>query len=135
MAREMSKARKDATTKGTQGQYSLTRYVLTGAGLGLYFGLFFTPVREPNLLTPFLLGAAGALVMTLLTLRRPEARNSRALARYALGAWVGLTLALLVLEGRHPVYDAAGKVGVTLFTAAAGAAAGAWYARRAGEEA
>lgn len=128
MARE-----KNRTTDKPERQYSLSRYVFTGAGLGLYFGLFFRPVRQPNLLTPLLLGAAGALVMTLLTLRRPEAREPRTLARYALGAWLGLTLALLVLEGRHLVYDAAGKVGMTLFTTAAGAAAGAWYARRAGE--
>lgn len=126
---------KNRTTEESERQYSLSRYVLTGAGLGLYFGLFFQPVREPNLFTPLLLGAAGALVITLLTLRRPEAREPRTLARYALGAWLGLTLALLVLEGRHLVYDAAGKVGVTLFTTAAGAVAGAWYAHRAGEEA
>lgn len=129
MARKKSK-----TARESGREHSLIRYLLTGAGLGLYFGLFFTPAREPNLLTPFLLGTAGALVMTLLTLRRPEARAPRVLARYALGAWLGLTLALLVLEGRHPVYDAAGKAGVALFTTAAGAGAGAWYAHRAGEE-
>lgn len=135
MARKKNKTTKVATTKDKGPQYSLTRYVLTGAGLGLYFGLFFQPVREPYLFTPLLLGSAGALVMTLLALRRPEARKPRALARYALGAWLGLTLALLVLEGRHPIYNVAGKAGVTLFTTAAGAAAGAWYARRAAEQA
>lgn len=111
-------------------QYSLSRYVLTGAALGLYFGLFFQPVREPNLLTAFGLGLVAALVMTLLKLRDPKSRSPQALLRYGISSWLALTLALLVLEARHPVYDAAGKAGVTLFTTAAGAVAGVVYARR-----
>lgn len=111
----------------------LGRYVLTGAGLGLYFGLFFQPLREPNLLTPPVLGFVAALLMTLLTLRRPEARSLPAALRYGLRAWLGLTLALLLLEARHPVYGAAGKAGVTVFMTVMGAAAGVLYAWRDGK--
>lgn len=120
--------------KASEAQYSLQRVVLTGGALGLYFGLFFRPVREPNLLTPLLLGSLAALVMTLLNLRREEARTLRATVRYALGAWLALTLALLALEGRHPVYDVAGKIGVTLYTTLAGALAGLWYGYRQKEQ-
>ena len=113
-------------------QYGLSRYVLTGAALGLYFGLFFQPVREPNLLTAFGLGLVAALVMTLLKLRDPQSRSPQALLRYGIVSWLSLTLALLVLEARHVVYAAAGKAGVALFTTAAGAVAGFIYARRDG---
>jgi hypothetical protein len=113
-----------------QPKYSMSRYVLTGAGLGLYFGLFFQPVREPSLTTALTLGAGAALLLTLLNLRRPEGRALGSALRYGLGAWVALTLTLLVLEGRHSFYAAAGKVGVTLFTTAAGAVAGYLYGWR-----
>ncbi len=115
--------------------YGMRRYVLTGAGLGLYFGLFFQPVREPNLLLPLVLGIVGALLMTLLSLRRPEARSLRAAARYGFAAWAALTLTLLALEGRHPVFNVAGKPGVALFTTAMGALGGYLYGRRSREQA
>ena len=126
----MAQKKKRKRTEKTNGRVSLQRALVTGAGLGLYFGLFFRPVREPNLLMALGLGLVAALVMTLLNLRREEGRAPRALARYALGAWLLLTLALLVLEGRHLVHDVAGRTGVTIYTTAAGALAGAWYARR-----
>lgn len=129
----MAQPKKTRQHKATAAQYRLQRAVITGAGLGLYFGLFFRPVREPNLLTALGLGLIGAMVMTLLNLRRKEGRTPKALARYALGAWLVLTLTLLALEGRHPVHDAAGKIGVTLYTTVAGAIAGALYARRQSE--
>jgi hypothetical protein len=121
-------------SKQQQKQQKLRQYILTGAALGLYFGLFFRPARSPNLVTVLWLSLLSALVLTLLRLRRPEARSLPALLRYGARAWLGFALALAVLEGRHPVYDVAGRVGVTIFTAAAGAVAGWWYARRAGEE-
>lgn len=126
----MAQKKKAKRRQGAKAQSSLQRAVLTGGALGLYFGLFFRPVREPNLLTPLLLGTLAALAMTLLNLRRAEARSPGAMARYALGAWLALTLALLVLEGRHPAYGLAGRIGVTVYTTAAGAIAGWWYARR-----
>lgn len=126
----MAQPKKAEQRKASGEQNSLQRAALTGGALGLYFGLFFRPVREPNLLTPLLLGVLAALVMTLLNLRRKEARSLGATARYALGAWLGFTLALLALEGRHPVYDVAGKIGVTIYTVVAGALAGLWYGYR-----
>lgn len=117
-------------SKREAAQHSLHRYVLTGAGLGLYFGLFFQPARAMNLSVPFTLGVVGALLMVLLNLRRPEGRSLRAALRHGLWSWLALTLTLLVLEARHPVYDAAGRTGTALFTAAAGALAGFVYARR-----
>jgi hypothetical protein len=115
-------------------QQKLRQYILTGAALGLYFGLFFRPARSPNLVTVLWLSLLSALVMTLLRLRRPEARSLSTLLRYGASAWLGFALALGVLEARHPVYDVAGRAGVTVFTAVAGAVAGWWYARRAGEK-
>lgn len=121
-----------AQQRKTMGQqkYGMGRYLLTGAGLGLYFGLFFQPVREPSLMMALILGTGGALLLTLLNLRKPEARALGPTLRYGLGAWAALTLTLLVLEGRHIAYGVAGKLGATLFTTAAGALAGYIYGRR-----
>lgn len=126
----MAQPKKTERRKASGKQNSLQRAVLTGGALGLYFGLFFRPVREPNLLTPLILGVLAAFVMTLLNLRRKEARNVGATARYAFSAWLGFTLALLVLEGRHPIHDVAGRIGVTIYTVLAGALAGLWYGYR-----
>ena len=54
----MARKRKSQTTKMSR----LQRYLFSGAAVGLYFGLFFTPVREPNFTQPFLLGAAAAVI-------------------------------------------------------------------------
>ena len=51
-------------TKKVTGPGLLTRYALTGGALGLYFGLFFRPARQPNLLVVLGLAILITLVMT-----------------------------------------------------------------------
>jgi hypothetical protein len=51
--------------KQTMNEVAL-RYGLTGGALGLYFGLFFRPVREPSLWLVVVLAALVALVMLLI---------------------------------------------------------------------
>lgn len=105
----------------------LTRYVLTGAGLGLYFGFFFRPAREPNVWFALLLAVVVAVVMTAI-----EAWQKRPLSwkllKTAVANFVKAFLFLLLLELRHPVYDYGGKVAVTIFMTVMGALAGLGYA-------
>ena len=114
------------TKKMTRKQL-LTRYALTGGAIGLYFGLFFRPARQPNLL--FVLGLAIliTLVMTGIKLYR-ERPSLGALLKSAAATFIKAALFLILLELRHPVYDFGGKVAVTIFMTLMGTATGLWYA-------
>ncbi|HSM56283.1 MAG TPA: hypothetical protein VK879_09025 [Candidatus Sulfomarinibacteraceae bacterium] len=124
----MSNKQQEPPTFGARG--SLRRYVLTGAALGLYFGLFFRPVRQPSLLFVVQLSLAAALLMTMLQLRHREKRSIGKLLPYFLRAWAGFALLLAMLEGRHFFYDLGGRPIVTLFTLLYGAGLGLFYAAR-----
>ena len=107
----------------------LRQYVLAGAGLGLYFGLFFRPAREPN----FAVGVALALLATavfivpaLLKKDRPPLGD---LGRTAVTTFIKFAFILALLESRHYVYDLGGKWLVTIFTTLLGADAGWWLAQ------
>ena len=130
----MAMAAKERGKKEGQSQNSAAarrqRYILTGAALGLYFGLFFRPAREgPSLLVIIGLSLLSALLMTLLRLRHPEERAPGKLLRYGLKTWVTFALFLAMLEGRHLAHDLGGRVATTLFTTVSGAGVGLWYAR------
>lgn len=123
-------------TKKMTGNQLLTRYALTGGALGFYFGFFFRPARQPNLL--FVLGLALliTLVMTGIKLYR-ERPSLPDLLKSAAGTFLKAILFLILLELRHPVYDYGGRMAVTIFMTLMGVLAGLWYAydqmRRRGE--
>lgn len=120
--KERDKGEQDSATARRQ------RVVLAGAALGLYFGLFFRPVRQgPSLLVIVGLSLLSALLMTALRLRHPEKRAPRHLLRYGLATWVTFALFLAMLEGRHLAYDLGGRTATTLFTTLSGAGLGLWY--------
>lgn len=116
----------------------LRRYVLTGAALGLYFGYFFRPLREPTVLSSVLLVAGlsllGALVVTLLRLRRLENREAGSLVRYGFSMWLTFALLLAMQEGRHYANALGGRLATIVFTTLVGAGLGWWYARMAEKE-
>jgi membrane associated rhomboid family serine protease len=127
------------TTKGkkqTNGQAvsrEWQRYLLTGAGLGLYFGLFFRPLRDaPSLGLVLGLSLLSALLMTLLQLRNAQQRSLRLLLPYALRTWIAFAFIMAVLEGRHLVHDFGGRAATTIFTTLSGAVGGLVYAWRKG---
>ena len=105
----------------------LTRYALTGGAIGLYFGLFFRPVREPNFGYVLMLALLVAVVMSGLHWwqKRPPLVTMPA---YFATSFVKAALALAMLEGRHLAHDWGGKTAVTIFTVIMGAAAGLWFA-------
>jgi ABC-type Mn2+/Zn2+ transport system permease subunit len=107
------------------------RYVLVGAALGLYFGYFFRPVREPDILSSVLLVAGlsllAALVVTLLRWRRADNQETGSILRYGLGMWLTFALFLVMQEGRHYANALGGRLATMIFTTIAGAALGWWY--------
>ena len=106
---------------------NIWRYVLTGAGLGLYFGFLFRPVREPSLLLAIGLSFLAALVTIVIHMIRQRKLFTRALLVRFFKIWGQVMLGLVVLELRHPVYDLGGKAAVTVMTTAVGVLVGLWY--------
>lgn len=121
--------------KGTVAAGSLSRYLLTGAGLGLYFGLFFRPAREPSVQVVVGLSLVAALAITVLQLRHPEQRHGGRLLRTFLKTSAGFALVLAMLELRHIFYNLGGRAATSLFTTVYGAGLGYVYAKTSGEEA
>lgn len=109
----------------------LRRYLLTGAAVGLYFGYFFRPVREPGLFLVVGLSLLAALVTVgLKAWRFAGAQRPAAvllLQRFVV-TWGQYALALAALEGRHLAYDWGGRLAVVALTTLAGALLGAWLA-------
>lgn len=104
------------------------RYLLTGAALGLYFGLFFRPLRDPSPLLAIELGVLAALVMTVLPLFRGERPSFVTLLKTLGSNFLKYALLLLVLDARHPVYDWGGRTAVSVMTTLVGALGGLWLA-------
>ena len=105
----------------------LTRYALTGGTIGLYFGLFFRPMREANYGYALVLAAVVAVVMTGLHVWRKRPSFSTLPQHFAI-TFIKAALALTLLEGRHLAYDWGGKTAVIFFTVIMGAATGLWFA-------
>ncbi|MBP6469082.1 MAG: hypothetical protein KBE23_02810 [Chloroflexi bacterium] len=106
----------------------MMQYALTGGALGLYFGLFFRPVRSPS--AALVLGLALTVAVVMAVLRAFKERPSvSSLLKGAALNFVKTAVLLALLELRHPLYDMGGKTAVSLVMTLAGAAAGLWYAR------
>jgi hypothetical protein len=105
----------------------LTRYALTGGAIGLYFGLFFRPMREANYSYALGLAVVVAVVMTGLHVWQKRTSLSTLPSHFVI-TFIKAALALTLLEGRHLAFDWGGKTAVIVFTIIMGAAAGLWYA-------
>ena len=118
---------KKMTPREGGGNQLLTRYALTGGALGFYFGFFFRPAREPNLL--FVLGLAILITLVMTGIKAYRERPSLvALLKSAAATFLKAALFLILLDLRHPVYDYGGRVAVTIFMTLMGVLGGLWYA-------
>jgi multisubunit Na+/H+ antiporter MnhB subunit len=95
--------------------YSTQRGVVVGGAIGLYMGIFFRPSREPDLGFVFGLIVVATLVTVALRLARKTVTRA-SLGRETLRSFALYFFALLSLEGRHYVLNAAGPVVLVLFT-------------------
>ncbi|MCA9901595.1 MAG: hypothetical protein KC433_25615 [Anaerolineales bacterium] len=107
----------------------LRQYLLVGGGLGLYFGLFFRPLREPNFVLAMALALLATAVFTIPTLLKKDRPTLSAWGKTAVTTFIKFVLILALLEVRHYVYDIGGKWLVAVFTTALGAAGGWWLAQ------
>ncbi|MBE2221442.1 MAG: hypothetical protein IAF02_07875 [Anaerolineae bacterium] len=105
-----------------------TRYALTGGALGLYFGLFFRPARQPNLWFVLLLAGLVTVVTVMVQAWRKRPFSISNLLKTALSTYLKAFIFLVLLELRHPIYDAGGRTAVALFMTVMGALAGLGYA-------
>ncbi|KAA3661841.1 MAG: hypothetical protein DWQ04_15175 [Chloroflexi bacterium] len=106
---------------------TLTRYALTGGAIGLYFGLFFRPLREADYAYALMLALVATVVMTMLHVWQKRPSWTTVPRQFAV-TFVKVALALTVLEGRHLAYDWGGKTAVIVFTFIMGTATGLWFA-------
>ncbi len=106
------------------------QYMLAGAGLGLYFGLFFRPVREPNFAVAVALALLAATVITILGLFKKPRLPLIELGKTAVSTFIKFALFMALMEGRHYAYDLGGKWLVTLFATLLGGFTGWWLAHR-----
>ena len=103
--------------------YSTQRGVVVGAAIGLYMGIFFRPSREPDL--GFVLGLIIVATLATFAVRYFRRSISRAaIPRELLRSFSFYFFALLALEGRHYVLNAAGPIALALFTTGLGALSG-----------
>ena len=113
---------------GTGTAVSWQRYAWIGAALGLYFGLFFRPMREPSL--GLVVGLSLLAALVTMALRMVKARRfalpGSELRQFAV-LWGQYALFLAMLEGRHLAYDWGGRSATALFAMVVGAVTGLWY--------
>lgn len=102
------------------------RAVLTGAAVGLYFGLFFRPVREPSLITVIWLSALVTFALLIWRVVRGE-RSVHKLLRLTWTTFLRFSLGLAVLEARHFAFDWGGRLAVVFLTTGLGALFGWWW--------
>ena len=105
---------------------AVSQFILVGAGLGLYFGLFFRPLREPNFLVAVALALLAAGTMTILRLLKKDRPSLPELGKTAVTTFIKFAMILALLESRHYAYDLGGRWLVTAFTTVMGGVGGWW---------
>ena len=113
----------------------LQRHLLIGAGLGLYFGWFFIPQREPSIIYPFVVAIMVTVEMFLVRLYQRGRAEIGTCLREAPVNLLQYFVLLLALEARHYAHDAGGRVWTAIFMIILGSGMGAlyWWKNRAKE--
>lgn len=108
----------------------MRRYTLTGAGIGLYFGLFFQPAREPSIRVVIMFGLAITVVTIMIRFWKGYRPTMSVLLKDSALNFVKYAFLLTLLEARHFFYDFGGKPIATSFTTLMGMIYGAWMASK-----
>jgi hypothetical protein len=108
------------------------KHLWVGASLGLYFGWFFRPVREPSFFVVIFLGLLITVVLALWqTFRR---KQDNLTFRQIIGkmplAFFQYAVVLAILESRHFAFDFGGRWAVIVMTVIMGGLSGVWFAYR-----
>ena len=100
----------------------LYRYLLTGAGFGLYFGVFYRPIveREPNLFMPIALGIVGGLTTAAVRVWRTRPVTTLSAVQQGVTSIAAFVIFLVMMELRIWAFTQGGRLGVILLTTATG---------------
>lgn len=109
-----------STTSENKGYRIYFQFVLIGAAIGLYYGLFFrTPQTEPDFVMAIILSILAALV-TVTVRSWKKGRTFKAIFIDFLKILVMFTAFLVGLELRKVIYDLWGRTVVVIFTTSLG---------------
>lgn len=119
---------KKAEKKPAMGIYP--RYALTGAAVGLYFGIFYQPSGDPDFGIAIILSIVAALV-TVVIRSWGKHRSFTDILKDFLGMLILYSVFLLALAFRQIADGYGGKLAVTLVTTITGTGLGLFWAWRA----
>lgn len=105
------------------------QYILVGGGLGLYFGYFFRPLRDPNFAVAVAMALLATAVLTTISLLRKNRPPFEEIGKTAVTTFLKFAIILALLEVRHYVYDFGGRWLVVVVTTLLGAIGGWWMAQ------
>lgn len=113
---------------------SLSRHLWVGGAIGLYFGWFFRPAREPSWVIVIFLGLLITVVLAAWQIfrRKKENRTVGQILRRLPMTFVQYAIVLTFLEARHFAYDFGGRFAVIIMTTILGALSGLWMAYQSG---
>lgn len=115
---------KNLKTKQPQGYRLYFQYLLIGAALGAYYGIFYTnPGRPIDFSSVLLLSIVAGLITTVFTSWKKK-RTFREILIEFVKSFVLFFLFLAMLELRPVVENLGGKAAVIIFTTLVGAVVG-----------
>lgn len=111
-------------------KFSIQRQMWVGAAIGLYFGWFFRPAREPSLFVVLFLSILITVLLTgwQLFRRRKMGKTAAQIWRKVPLLFIQYAAFLAILEARHFAYDFGGRLAVIVMTTIMGALSGLWIA-------
>lgn len=125
--------------KAKMNTTTLQRYILIGASLGLYFGYFFRPQRDPNFAYALALAVIVTIGMFALRvlgmvplfqrvkfLQASSMSFGDALRQVPINL-IQYTAILAALELRHYAHDMGGWIATSILMTFLGALSGVWY--------
>ena len=130
---------KDVMNTKSKMNATMQRYILIGAGLGLYFGYFFRFPRDPNFAYVFALALVVTIVMFIVRVLGliPAFQRFKfyqinpmtfgEILRQIPINFLQYLAILAALEARHIVHDVGGRFGTSIFMTVLGALSGIWY--------
>jgi hypothetical protein len=108
----------------------MQRYILIGAGIGLYYGLFYrSSGTDPDYGIAILLSIFAALITIIIRFWKKRLPFSVIVKNY-FEMLLLYSVFLLTLAGRHLAEQIGGRVGVTVFTTLTGTFLGYFMATR-----
>jgi hypothetical protein len=119
-----------STNKSAYEIGRMQRYILIGAGIGLYYGLFYKPSSaDPDYGIAIVLSIFAALITVVVRFWKKK-QPFAVVIKYYFEMLLLYSVFLLTLAGRHLAEQIGGRVAVALFTTLTGTFLGYFMATR-----